>query len=48
MGIGQWELKKRLFDLAGSNTILSIPHARCPMPYAHCPLPITKYIVPSP
>ncbi|MBW4569977.1 MAG: hypothetical protein KME31_18695 [Tolypothrix carrinoi HA7290-LM1] len=31
MGIGHWELKKRLYADAGSNTILSMSHAHCPM-----------------
>jgi hypothetical protein len=30
--MGTLELKKRLFDLAGSNIILSMPHAPCPIP----------------
>ncbi|MGI2908017.1 hypothetical protein [Tolypothrix sp. VBCCA 56010] len=39
MGNGGWELKKRLYAGAGSNTILSMPHTHCPMPHAPCPLP---------
>ncbi|MGI2905603.1 hypothetical protein [Tolypothrix sp. VBCCA 56010] len=38
MGIGQWELKKRLYAGARSNTILSMPNAHCPMPIALLPI----------
>ncbi len=39
MGNGQWAMgiKEAQDSDARSNTILSMPHAPCPMPYALCP-----------
>jgi hypothetical protein len=36
MGNGEWgmEIKQAAVSDAGSNTILSMPYAPCPMPYA--------------
>ncbi|MGI2905206.1 hypothetical protein [Tolypothrix sp. VBCCA 56010] len=37
-GIGHWAMGiKDAFSDARSNTILSMPHAQCPMPNSQCP-----------